>query len=370
MSSSDAKTYEVHFSSNEVRLSLREWAIAAAILAVVFVFTPVLWQKAEPIEPGLDIRVPYSLGNDYWMHTRYGRLACAEDKCLAIGDSVIWGHYVASDQTLPAHLNKLAGTGRFANLGLDGIHPAAMTGLVEYYGGAIAHRKVLLHCNLLWMSSKRADLQDKKASLNHAALVPQFYPAIPCYSEPLSGRIGVAIGRGVPFFAWARHLQIAYFDSLDVPKWTTEHPYACPFSAVTLALPSPDELPSPPPVAEPWTKSGLFEKTDAAWVELETSIQWQSFQRVVDILKRRGNQVFVLVGPFNEYMLTDKSRQTYRKRLDYVQSWLEAQQLPHFVARLLPSDDYADTSHPLAEGYAKLARQVMDSDEFKSFLAQ
>ena len=148
-----------------------------------------------------------------------------------------------------------------------------------------------------------------------------------------------------------------------------EHPYACPFSAVTLALPSPDELPSPPPVAEPWTKSGLFEKTDAAWVDLETSIQWQSFRRVVDILKRRGNQVFVLVGPFNEHMLTDKSRQTYRKRLDCVQSWLESQQLPHLVARLLPSDDYADTSHPLAEGYAKLARQVMDSDEFKEFLA-
>ena len=45
----------------------RQWAVAAAILAAVFVFTPVLWERAEPLEPGLDARVPYSLGNDYWM---------------------------------------------------------------------------------------------------------------------------------------------------------------------------------------------------------------------------------------------------------------------------------------------------------------
>jgi hypothetical protein len=68
----------------------------------------------------------------------------------------------------------LAGGPRVVNLGVDGVHPVALAGLVEHYGHEIRGRKVLLHCNLLWMSSPEADLQGgKERSINHPALIPQ-----------------------------------------------------------------------------------------------------------------------------------------------------------------------------------------------------
>ena len=163
---------------------------------------------------------------------------------LLIGDSVIWGHYVASEETLSHYLNEAAGGPKFANLGVDGIHPIAMSGLLEYYGTPIVSKDVILQCNLLWMSSPRHDLRtDKAFSFNHPKLVPQFYPRIPCYAEPLSGRIGIAIGRHVPFLGWTDHLRIAYFGNTDLPNWTMEHPYEDPLRAITLELPSAERNP-------------------------------------------------------------------------------------------------------------------------------
>jgi len=368
MSSSETNPVAPRLASSEVRLSPRQWVVALAIVAAAFLLLPRLWQRLEPIKAGDHARVPYSLGNDYWIYGRYSRLASPKADCLVIGDSVIWGHYVPSHETLSAHLSRQSSDLHFANLGVDGIHPAAMAGLLEYYGGDIARQRVLLHCNLLWMSSRRHDLQvQKDFSFNHPALVPQFWPRIPCYSEPLSGRLGIVIGRHVPMFAWGRHLQMAYFGNSDLPSWTLERPYGNPLSAVTLDLPSPDEPPSPPPVAEPWTKMH-FEKFNAAWVELDTSLQWRSFARAIKVLQRRGNQVFVVVGPFNEHMLTDKSQEVYRQRLRHVGAWLAEHEVSHLVAETLPSDDYADASHPLSGGYARLAQQLWKDKAFTSWM--
>jgi hypothetical protein len=354
------------FESNDVRLTLPQWALTVVLLGAVLYFTPMLWERIEPLEVAADARVPYSLGNDYWMYSRYSRRSCAEEKHLVLGDSVIWGHYVESQHTLSAQLNVLAGAPQFANAGVDGIHPAAMQGLVEYFGQAIRDRKVLLHCNLLWMSSRRHDLQDKKhPSFQHPTLVPQFHPTIPCYNEPLSSRLGIAIGRHVPFFAWGSHLQMAYFGSTDVPKWTLEHPYDSPLRPVTLALPSSQQSPSTPAETQSWTKKemALF---NPAWVELDTSFQWRLFRQTIDRLQSRGNQVFVLVGPFNEHILTEKSRQTYRQRLAEVETWLTEQHIPCRIADLLPSNDYADASHPLQSGYTQLAQQLFADAAFRA----
>ncbi len=349
---------EAPFGVNAMRLSLRQWSAALLILAACIGEIPQVWKQIEPLPTGPDDRVPYSLSKDYWLYQRRPERVSDSASVAVLGDSVVWGHYVPCDQTLSAHLNRLSGGKRFANLGVNGAHPAALLGLVDHFGQAIARRKVLLHCNLLWMSSKRHDLQDKRAPLNHPALVPQFFPRIPCYNEPLSVRLGVVIGRQVPLLGWARHLQIAYFGNRDLPSWTLEHPRENPLSAITLAMPSPDEPPSPPPLAVPWTTAGL-EKFDAPWVALETSFQWRCFRQTVEILLRRGNQVFVLVGPFNEHMLTERSRGKYRELLGQADAWLSRQAIPHCVAPVLPSDDYADASHPLAEGYARLARQLL-----------
>ena len=374
MSSFDSSIPDVPFGSNEVRLSPREWGIALAMLVLVLTCAPQLWERVEPLDPPPNARVPYSLRTDYWMYGRFARRACADDKCLVIGDSVIWGHYVASDETLPAHLNKLADDlpeeWEFANLGVVGLHPAALAGLIDDYGQAISGRTVLLHCNLLWMSDARQDLRERKEfNFHHAALVPQFWPRIPCYAEPMAGRLSTVIGRQVPYFAWARHLQIAYWGNADLPNWTQKHPYENPLSVVRLRLPSPDEPPDPPPVARPWTEAGL-EKSSNPWVELEASFQWECFQRVIEILQRRGNRVFVVVGPFNEHLLVEESRQVYRDRLRCVESWLAEHRIPHQLAPLLPSDEYADPSHPLAAGYARMARQLIEDEAFAAFLVE
>jgi hypothetical protein len=355
------RAHGVPFSSNALRLSPRQWIIAIALIGLLFWLIPIVWRWAEPFEPGPDARIPYSLSDDYWLYNRYCRRAAAEDATLVIGDSVIWGHFVAKEETLSHYLSEL-GEGRFVNLGVDGTHPAALAGLMEYYGEQVSGKNVLLHCNLLWMSSKKADLQtDKEFALQHAKLVPQFFPRIPCYTEPLWGRLCIAVERNVPFFGWMGHLRAAYFEKKDFYAWTVEHPYDDP-----LRQPPPEDLPSPPPTPEPWTQRRI-EKSSPSWVELETSFQWSCFRRTVQTLQARGNRVFVVVGPFNEHMLKDAGLRKYRDRKAGVAAWLAENGIPHFVPPPLPSDYYADASHPLRAGYALLAKQLLQTEAFRRF---
>jgi hypothetical protein len=358
---------DVPFGSNEVRLSPRQWVVAGVVLAAVFYLIPVLWERIEPLQAGPDYRIPYRLGNDYWLYDRYCRRVCSQEKIPVVGDSVIWGHYVASDRTLPHYLNELAGQPRFANLGVDGIHPAAMAGLIEYYGRDITSKHVLLGCNLLWTSSPDSDLsRQKQRPINHPELIPQFSPRIPCYEETPSVRLGIVVGHRVALFGWAKHLRMAYLDNADLCRWTIEHPYANPAAAITCQLPSPDEPPSPKPVAKPWTEQGI-RPFHPPWVGLETSLQWRFFKQTVEILRGRGNRVFVLVGPFNEPMLTEESLAVYRARKRAVGAWLRENEIPHFIPDALPSRHYADASHPLAVGYALLAGRLFEDESFRRF---
>ena len=360
--------HEAPFGPNLLRLTGGQWIVTAVLTIALLVLIPEFWPRVEPLHPGKDYRVPYRLGYDYWQYERYCRWACDRYETVVLGDSVVWGHYVARDQTLTHHLGEGAGRPRLANLSINGIHPAAMAGLVESYGRSITGRNVIVHCNLLWMSDPRRDLQrDKEFAFNHPRLVPQFYPRIRCYVESLSGRIGVLVERRVPILGWANHLRIAYFDDTDIPMWTMEYPYDNPAGAVTLELPSPDEPPSPEPVALPWTEQGI-NRIHPPWVELDGSFQWRSFRRVVDLLEDRGNRVFVIVGPFNEHMLEPESLSVYRERVETVRAWLVEREIPHAVPDALPSELFADASHPLAEGYGRLARRLREDESFIAFL--
>ncbi len=148
--------------------------------------------------------------------------------------------------------------------------------------------------------------------------------------------------------------------------WTLEHPYDNPLQQVTLELPSPDEPPSPPPDARPWSAKGI-EPFAPDWVPLDESLQWRFFQRTVRLLRDRGNQVFVLVGPFNEHMLTEAGLRGYAELKDQVAEWLTEQGIPHYVPPALASDLYADASHPTAAGYAELARSLAGQRAFQDF---
>jgi hypothetical protein len=351
--------------SNAVRLTGRQWLGVGLVSALFVIFAPVLWKQAEPFDPGPDYRIPHDLSEDYWFYERYAGLTAERYEGVFVGDSVVWGEYVRPQETLSHYLNEQAGQERYANLGLEAAHPLALAGLIEHYGGSIAGREVVLQCNPLWLSSPRADWQDEKSTdRNHERLVPQFWPRIPTYRltrEKISERIGIVVQHHLPMSSWTAHLQQAYYRS-DIPSWTLAHPYEDPFKPLAQPLPPPDNLLRYLP--QPWYKSGKTTE-DYPWVDLESSLQWQAFRRAVTILRQRDNRVFVLVGPFNEHMLTTESLRRYEKIKAGIAAWLDAQQIPHAVPPPLPSDLYGDASHPLAAGYSRLARVLREEPFFR-----
>jgi hypothetical protein len=353
--------------SNGIRLTGRQW-LGLGLFAVVLVwFAPSIWYRAERFALVPDYRIPHDLSNDYWLYGCFARLAADHDDILLIGDSVIWGEYVTRQETLSHYLSELAGEDRYANLGLDGAHPLALGGLVEFYADHVTGKNILLQCNPLWMSSRRADLQDDEASeFNHPRLVPQFAPSVPAYQAEISPRLGVLVERRLGFSSWTTHLQQAYYDRMDIPGWTLEHPYDNPLAPLARGLAPSDN--SRRHLPEPWYKSGIT-KQDYPWVDLKTSLQWQAFRGVVEYLQRRGNRVFVLVGPFNEHLLTPKSLQRYEQVKATIAAWLREKHVPHLVPPPLPSDQYGDASHPLAAGYKQLARMLAEDPFFQSAIA-
>jgi hypothetical protein len=354
--------------SNGLRLRGREW-LGLGLFAVMLVLgAPALWYRAERFALEPDYRIPHDLSNDYWLYSCFAGLAADHDDTLLIGDSVIWGEYVTRQETLSHYLGELAGQDRYANLGLDGAHPLALGGLIEFYADNVTGKKILLQCNPLWMSSRRADLQDDQASeFNHPRLVPQFAPSVPAYKAEISPRLGVLMERRLPSSRWTTHLQQAYYDRMDIPGWTLEHPYNNPFEPLFRGLPPSDN--SRRHVSQPWYKSGIT-KQDYPWVDLKTSLQWQAFQGVVEYLQKRGNRVFVLVGPFNEHLLTPESLKRYQQVKATIAAWLREKHVPHAIPEPLPSEQYGDASHPLAEGYKQLARMLTEDPFFQSETAR
>ena len=374
---------DVPFGSNYVRLPGREWIIVGIVFSVIFCLAPALWERFEQFEPDPDYRLPYELSSDYWLYNRYCRWACSRYETLVIGDSVVWGHYVPKDKTLSHYLNENAARlpapaeafaepesspktslCQFANLGVDGIHPVALAGLLKYYGRQISDKNVVLHLNPLWMSSQKHDLQiTKEFHFNHPQLVPQFIPNIPCYKDSYSRRIWAVLERYVAFLSWTSHLKTNYFGGMDLPTWTLEHPYENPLQAVSFEIRASVDFDQNEHVS--WTEKGI-EKGDFQWVEPATSLQWSFFRRTVELLKARGNTVFVLVGPFNEHMLTEKSHTVYQKMISEIEVWLQQNNVAYYIPPALPSEFYRDASHPLSEGYDMLAKQLFENQSFKS----
>jgi hypothetical protein len=350
-------------ASNAVRLTGRQWLGLGLFLLGVFLAAPRLWSRTESLEFEPDYRLPHKLGSDYGVYDRWVSLAASRCEVFVIGDSAIWGPYVRRDQTLPACLNRLAGRVRFANVAVEGMHPAALAGLIEYHGGPLSGKKVVLQWNPLWLSDPKLDLRETEFSFNHPQLVPQFSPKIPPMKEDVSHRIGNALERGVPFCDWTNHLQIAYFDSQSIPAWTLDHAYENPWKAITFRLPPSNDEPEEGKAVS-WLDRKM-PKREMEWVDLGTSIQWWSFRRAVELLEARGSTVFVLLGPFNEPMLKPASLEKYRTLRASVEAWLQARHTAFWTSPPLPSEMYADASHPLAAGYDLLAHELAAQSFFK-----
>jgi hypothetical protein len=211
------------------------------------------------------------------------------------------------------------------------------------------------------MASPEHDLRaGKEFRFNHPDLLPQFSREIPAYKASYGDRLGIVVERLLPFRPWVRHWRWECLGGADLATWTLTHPYASPFTTAA----SRGEAGEPPRHENlSWKERGATVQ-DFPWVEAEVSPQWRAFRGSVEMLRRQGNTVLVVVGPFNEYMLTPRSREGYRRVLSEVGDWLQEKGVLYFAAPSLPSNCYADASHPLSAGYAMLGRDILENTAF------
>jgi len=155
----------------------------------------------------------------------------------------------------------------------------------------------------------------------------------------------------------------------DPPRYPNA--YRNPFSQITLVVPPPppDDPQRGPrsPRHKPWSTNATG-TTRFEWVPLEKSLQWHALQRAIKTLRERDNDVLVLVGPFNEHLLAEDNRPTYRQLRTEIVTWLSQNGILHLAPEALPSTLYADASHPLTNGYDLLAKRLRSDPVFQRWL--
>lgn len=360
-----ATTPSIAFGKNAVRLTGREWAVACLLLTACVACAPALWTRTVPFEIQPDGRVSYALSEDYWTYRQLLTRTVESGRIPVIGDSFAWGEYVPPMATISHYLNAETGSDAFTNVGLNGAHPLALDGLIQNEAGEVANSKVVLHCNLLWMSSAERDLQsDAEGTFNHPRLLPQFYPRIPSYKAPLAKRLGVLVDRAVPFFELVDHVRLSHFEGRDLHTWSLANPYVNPLTRLGSHPIDSSEHSSQDQVS--WTHRRIALQ-DFLWIDLETSLQWSAWRRAAHFLVSKGNAVFAVIGPFNEHLLTEPSLGRYLATKRKVESWLQDEGIAYIAPTLLPSDEYADASHPLKAGYARLAREIVANHAFQKW---
>jgi hypothetical protein len=174
-------------------------------------------------------------------------------------------------------------------------------------------------------------------------------------------------------------LQQTYFGQKSAPEWTLaddgKFPPTYPNTyRQPVGVPLSAELPSAKRGLaserhKPWSanQSG---QVNMDWVTPESSLQWQAFRRLAKRLQGRGSDLLVVVGPLNEHMMNDATREKYLGFRIAVAAWLSAEGIRVVVPEALPSDGFADASHPLTQGYERLAKRLAADPMFKTWLGQ
>ena len=360
----------IPFGGNYLRLSPKELAVVLPLtLIVVFWIMPAIYRAWEKWDFGDNFRLSYNLRDDYWSYQQWCDYACQNYPVVFIGDSVIWGMYTDNEHTLPAHYNRLKEENIAANLGIDGLHPVALENLVRDFGGAIKDKKVYLYFNALWMNDPKFDLsampqKDESGELEtisvmHPRLAPQFDSTLYCYNEPLKKRIANTMERNIPFFSLANHLRSVWFSNQTYPEWMLDNPDRMPWAAVERKVNAIETEHINRDT--PWNKPRPF-KVSYDWVMPYQSRQWEAFINTWKILKERGNEVVILLGAFNTHLLDDDSLSDYEDMMDYIMDDLDELDAEYIVMEELPSECYADASHPLDPGYEIMAEQIIDEE--------
>ncbi|MDD8015377.1 MAG: hypothetical protein PHX45_06755 [Acidobacteriota bacterium] len=359
-------------NSNHVILSGREWiftVILFLIIGFVLYFGWYHWEEL-PLESDFRSTCWEERMSDYWAYSQWGRAARARHRVLLIGSSVIWGQEVPHDETLSHYLNDELGAEDVANMGIDGLTNAAMTGLFKHYGRFLRGADVILEFNPLWMSSPRRDLRGKGSDLwqfHHPRLVPQLDRRI-SYYRGINERVGYLLENDLKLPPFVRHLMVNYFENKSVAAWLMDHPYRLPPGAITFrAAPMMKEKQG---LGTSWSSRKEAEIWDNPFLSLDESIQWEFYLKALRLLRNKGCRVFILLGPYNTHCLTEKSRERGRAMIEAVKHRLDEMGYPYFdtTKGFLPSDQFADQCHLLKGGHMLLARALVDDAAFRKWL--
>ena len=106
------------------------------------------------------------------------------------------------------------------------------------------------------------------------------------------------------------------------------------------------------------------------WVDLEKSYQWGQFLELVQDLQAEGTPILIVLGPLNPWVMSDSDLPHYNQLLDDVASALKDQSIPHWRPEPPSTEQYGDTSHPLAAGYTALAEQSLISEVWKNWISE
>jgi hypothetical protein len=337
--------------------------ISFLILLLTGAVIPYIFPLADSTSFTGDYRMPYSMGEDYFLYKKYSEKTALEKTIPVIGDSVIWGHYTFNSETLPAQLNRLNPKIKFTNMGLDGIHPAAMNGLMNLYSAKFKNRKIIIGVNLLWMSSPRHDLTGPvNSEINHKPLLPQFNPEIPSYRPSFEEKISALITRSIPLFSWIDHIRITRFTEKSFYLWTMENPHKSImeyFSHNDVDFKVPEGI-----------QPDKMQEQNIEWATIDKSLQWKFMIDTLTSLKDDGNEVAALITPFNTYMMTEKSRKQYYAILAEMEWILREKRITPVIPSALEKKYFADSSHPTAEGYKLIAEDMMKDREFLEFIGK
>ncbi|OHB57725.1 MAG: hypothetical protein A2Y12_14125 [Planctomycetes bacterium GWF2_42_9] len=353
--------------SHCMKLSWRGWLVSGVMLAGIMFVVPQMWSFGISREIVQSLRIPYELSTDYWYYQCFVKKNCQEFPNVIVGDSFIWGEYVDSNNTLSACLNKVSGKKDFANLGVNGLHPMAAYGLIKYHGSDISGKKIILFFNPLWIQSPEIDLQGRdEIGLQHTKLIPQFDSQFKCYQAKTDERLSSIAERYCSWIGFANYINTVYLDGLGVKKWSMENPgiisKKMSYSLAQLTAGS-NSIHTP---AESWQQRGL-EPSDYSWVNLTKSNHWKYWKKTINVLKKRNNKVFVLVGSFNPYLMTPESAGKYQLLISEIQNELDGMNVPYFFVPDLPSEYYTDASHVDGRGYKIIAEQMTKNDKFKNW---
>jgi hypothetical protein len=361
-------------NSNHVFLTWREWVITIGLFLLISYVLYFGWYHWETLPLERDYRSTCweERMSDYWAYSQWSRIARGEHRILQIGSSVTWGQEVPNTETISHYINQEIGRDDVANLGIDGLTNAAMVGLFRYYGRYLRKANIILEFNPLWMSTPRRDLRGKGDDLwtfHHPRLVAQFDRRI-SYYRGLNERLGYFFENLLKLPPFVRHLMVNYFENKSLAAWLMDHPYRLPLAAITFrGAPMMRERQG---LGTSWSSRKGAEIRDDPFLPLGESVQWEFYLKALSILKKKGSKVFILLGPFNTYCLSARSRERYFSMMDEVKKKLDELGYPYFDSTrdLLPSDEFADQCHLLKEGHVLLARALAKDAAFKQWLVR